>query len=110
MASSATKIFSNKSNAFSDDGLPVGGDSCCIVWSEMSQISGRFRQLRATWEHLLDQVSEATHHPWKSDAFRQEFVEHYNHQRYHEALCNVTPAEAYFGRAPAILKQRERNK
>ena len=37
-------------------------------------------------------------------------VEHYNHQRYHESLSNVTPADAYFGRAPAIIKQRERIK
>jgi putative transposase len=38
------------------------------------------------------------------------FIEHYNHQRYHESLSNVTPADAYFGRAPAIIKQRERTK
>ena len=38
------------------------------------------------------------------------FVEHYNHQRYHESLANVTPADAYFGRAPAIINQRERIK
>jgi len=40
----------------------------------------------------------------------EAFVEHYNHQRYHESLNNVTPADAYFGRAPAIIKQRERIK
>ncbi len=38
------------------------------------------------------------------------FVEHYNNRRYHESLANVTPADAYFGRAAAILKQRERIK
>lgn len=38
----------------------------------------------------------------------EAFVEHYNHQRYHESLDNVIPADAYFGRAPAIIKRRER--
>jgi len=35
------------------------------------------------------------------------FIEHYNHQRYHESLRNVTPADAYFGRAETIINQRE---
>jgi putative transposase len=40
----------------------------------------------------------------------EAFVEHYNHRRYHESLNNVTPADAYFGRAETIIKQRERIK
>jgi transposase InsO family protein len=39
-----------------------------------------------------------------------KFVDYYNHRRYHESLDNVTPADAYTGRAAAILEQRERTK
>ena len=35
------------------------------------------------------------------------FVEHYNHNRYHESLQNLAPADVYFGRGHTILKQRE---
>ena len=38
------------------------------------------------------------------------FIEHYNHERYHESLGNVTPADAYFGRATAIIERRKRIK
>jgi len=38
------------------------------------------------------------------------FINHYNHNRYHESLKNLTPADVYFGRGQEILEQRERIK
>ena len=38
------------------------------------------------------------------------FVGHYNHQRYHESLKNLTPADVYFGRGQTILLERKKIK
>jgi hypothetical protein len=35
------------------------------------------------------------------------FFQHYNQQRYHEALGNLTSADLYFGRGSQIMTQRE---
>jgi putative transposase len=48
--------------------------------------------------------------PGDLEAQIEAFVNHNNHQRYHESLKNVTPADANFGRDKAILRQRERIK
>jgi len=38
------------------------------------------------------------------------FVDHYNHRRYHESLNNLTPADVYFGRGQSILNRRRKIK
>jgi len=48
--------------------------------------------------------------PGDLEAQIEAFVDHYNHQRYHESLNNVTLADVYFGEDKAILEQRERIK
>jgi len=48
--------------------------------------------------------------PGDLEAQIKAFVAHYNHQRYHESLSNLTPADVYFQRGEAILRERERIK
>ena len=48
--------------------------------------------------------------PGDLEAHIEALVDHYNHQRYHESLNNVTPSDVYFGRDKEILQQRERIK
>ena len=48
--------------------------------------------------------------PGDLDAQIDAFVGHYNHQRYHESLKNLTPADVYTGRGQTILLEREKIK
>ena len=52
-------------------------------------------------------VKHAGYYPWELEQAIEQWVEHYNHRRYHESLDNVTPADVFFGRQQEILSRRE---
>lgn len=72
------------------------------------QTQGKIERWHQTLKNRI--LLENYYLPGDLEAQVEAFVQHYNHQRYHESLKNVTPADAYFGRAEAIIKQRERIK
>ena len=45
--------------------------------------------------------------PGELEEHLQRFVSYYNHERYHESLDNLTPADVFYGRGQEILEQRQ---
>ncbi len=72
------------------------------------QTQGRIERWHQTLKNRI--LLENYYLPGDLEAQVGAFVEHYNHQRYHESLNNLTPADVYFGRGQTILLERERIK
>ena len=49
---------------------------------------------------------EHYYYPWELEKAIEEWVHHYNHERYHDSLDKVTPAGVFGGRRNEMLDQR----
>ena len=72
------------------------------------QTQGKIERWHQTLKNRI--LLEHYYLPVDLEAQVAAFVEHYNHQRYHESLDNLTPADVYFGRGESILRERDRIK
>jgi putative transposase len=72
------------------------------------QTQGKIERWHQTLKNRI--LLENYYLPGHLEAQIDAFVAHYNHQRYHESLSNLTPADVYFGRGQTILLERERIK
>ena len=69
---------------------------------------GKIKRWRQTLKNRI--LLENYYLPGNLEAAIGDFIEHYNHRRYHESLGNLTPADVYSGRGQLILLLRERIK
>ena len=72
------------------------------------QTQGKIERWHQTLKNRI--LLENYYLPGDLEAQVEAFIGHYNHQRYHESLRNLTPADVYFGRGQTILLDRERIK
>ena len=68
------------------------------------QTQGKIERYHRSMKNVVK--LENYYFPWELEAAIGEWVEHYNHERYHESLDNVMPADVYQGRRNDILDQR----
>ncbi len=64
------------------------------------------------WHHTMKNpvLLESYDLPRDLEQKTKAFVAPYNNQRNHESLNNVTPADVYFGRNKAILREQQKIK
>ncbi len=72
------------------------------------QTQGKIKRWHQTMKNRV--LLENYYLPGDLECQIEAFVDYYNNQRYHESLNNVTPADVYFGRDKAILRERKRIK
>ena len=70
------------------------------------QTQGKIERWHQTLKNRI--LLENYYLPGALEAQIASFVDYYNHQRYHESIQNLTPADVYFGRGQTILMKRER--
>lgn len=69
------------------------------------------RQDRTLAPFLKDRILLENYYlPGELENQIQQFIHYYNHERYHESLNNLTPADVFYGRGNEILKQRQQIK
>ena len=71
------------------------------VWPDLGQATDHGAKTRARLNLLVYTSPESLR------AAMAAFIEFYNHQRYHEGIGNVTPADVYSGRREEILRRTE---
>jgi len=69
---------------------------------------GKIERFHRSMKNVIN--LENYYYPWELEKRIEEFVNYYNHERYHESINNLTPADVYAGRRDEILNERERIK
>lgn len=82
--------------------FPINGKPC------HPQTQGKIERYHRTMKNVIK--LENYYSPEELERAVAQFVEHYNSNRYHESLKNLTPGDVFHGNAEKILRQRAKIK
>ena len=76
----------------------ISGDS--VGRRSCEQGSCKCLRTQQRYHRSMKDVVKLEHYyfPWELETAVRDFVNYYNHRRYHESLDNCTPADVYYGR------------
>lgn len=69
------------------------------------QTQGKIERWHRSMKHQI--LLNNYYLPCELQEHLHRFVSYYNHERYHESLNNLTPADVFYGRGEEILEQRD---
>ena len=69
---------------------------------------GKIERFHRSMKNVIN--LENYYYPWELEKRLEEFVNYYNHERYHESIDNLTPADVFAGRREKVLNKREKIK
>jgi putative transposase len=69
------------------------------------QTQGKIERLHRSMKNIIK--LDNYYFPWELNQALAAFVGYYNHERYHESLDNMTPADVYGGRATEVHTRRD---
>ena len=69
------------------------------------QTNGKVERYQQSLKHEVNQLPYEL--PSQQEKAIADFVDYYNHRRYHKALGDVTPADVLYGRREQILQRRK---
>ena len=72
------------------------------------QTQGKIERWHQTLKNQI--LLENYYFPGELEERIRQFVDYYNHERYHESLNNLVPADVFYGRGQSILDEREKIK
>ncbi len=90
-------------------GIDINGAGIGVIAAQLGHADTRMTEKR--YAHLSPScVAQTIRANFPNLGIVRSVIEYYNHHRYHESLENLTPADVYFGRGQAILRERHRIK